>query len=150
GTAPTAGGAVRGWGGWGMERLMDHDEIAALLGAFALDAIEPEDADAVARHLETCPRCRQEVDEHWEAAAALAFAGETAPDGLWDRIQAQLEEPPPELDMAPIVPMRGRPSSATDRRSPGLRAAGLVAAAAAAVVIAVLGVQVADLRSKVD
>src|SRR5438874_1764690 len=39
GAAPAARGAVRGWGGWGMERLMDHDEIAELLGAFALDAV---------------------------------------------------------------------------------------------------------------
>ena len=130
---------------------MDHEEIADLLGAYALDALEPEEADAVASHLETCPRCRQEVDEHLEAAAALALAGETAPDGLWDRIHARLEEAPPELDMAPIVPMRGRPpSAARDRRSSVLRAAGLVAAAAAAVVIAVLAVQVADLRSKVN
>src|SRR5947208_1314855 len=95
-------------------------------------------ADRVKAAVSTLP-----VDEHREVAAALAFAGETAPEGLWDRINARLEEAPPDLDMAPIVPMRRPSSAAGDRRSTGLRAAALVAAAAAAVVIGVLGVQVA-------
>src|SRR5205814_2524884 len=138
GTAPPAGGPRRSWGGWGMERLMDHDEIAELLGAYALDAVEPEEAEAVARHLETCPRCAQEVDEHREAAAALAFAGETAPDGLWDRIQSRLEEAPPDIGLAPIVPFRGGPMGAGEGRGHRFRAAAMVAAAAAAAVIAVL------------
>src|SRR4051794_37113805 len=103
-----------------MERvMMDHDQIADLLGAYALDAVDPDEAEEVARHLETCPRCRQEVDEHREAAATLAFVGETAPDGLWDRINARLEEePPPDLDLAPIIPLGGRRVPAPDRRAP--------------------------------
>jgi anti-sigma factor RsiW len=134
-----------------MERVMEHDEIAELLGAYALDALEPDEAEVVARHLETCPRCSQEVDAHREAAGALAFAGESAPEGLWERIEQGLEEPPPdEVDLAPVVPVRSRRADRGDRRRTGLRAAALVVAAAAAVVIAVLGVQLADLRSKVS
>jgi anti-sigma factor RsiW len=131
---------------------MEHEEIQEMLAAYALDALEPDEAELVARHLETCPRCSQEVDEHREAAGALAFAGESAPEGLWDRIQQRLDEPPPEVevDLAPIVPMRGRSTPPRRRLPTGVRAAALVLATAAAVVIAVLGVQVADLRSKVS
>jgi anti-sigma factor RsiW len=133
-----------------MERVMEHEEIVELLGAYALDALDADEAEVVARHIETCPRCSQEVDEHREAAGALAFAGESAPEGLWDRIQQQLDEPPPEVDLAPIVPLHGRPVGSGDRRRTGFRVAAGVVAAAVAVVIAVLGVQVADLRSKVS
>ena len=129
---------------------MDHDQIADLLGAFAVDALDQDESELVARHLDTCPRCTQEVDEHREAAAALAFAGETAPEGLWERIQSRLDEAPPEMDLAPIVPFRSRPPGPAAPRRPVFRAAALVAAAAAAVVIAVLGVQVADLRDRVS
>jgi anti-sigma factor RsiW len=131
---------------------MEHDEISELLGAYALDALEPDEAELVARHLETCPRCSQEVDAHREAAGALAFAGETAPEGLWERIEQRLEEPSPdEVDVAPVVPLPSRRRADRGGRwQSGLRAAAVVVVAAAAVVIAVLGVQVADLRSKVS
>jgi anti-sigma factor RsiW len=134
-----------------MERVMDHDQIVELLGVYAIDAVDPDEADVIARHLETCPRCSQEVDEHREAAAGLAFAGETAPEGLWHRIQQQLDEAPPPLDMAPIVALPD-PKHRVDegRKRRGLRAAAAAIAVAAAVVIALLGFEVADLRSQVD
>ena len=69
-----------------------------MLGAYALDAVEPEEAAALERHLPTCPRCRNELAEHREAAALLGYAaGGAAPSGIWDRIIASLEEPPPAL-----------------------------------------------------
>ena len=42
---------------------LGHPEVQELLGAFALDALEPDEADAVDLHLRDCPRCRAEVAE---------------------------------------------------------------------------------------
>jgi hypothetical protein len=80
-----------------MERLIGHSELQELLGAYALDAVEREEADAIERHLRTCPRCRNELADHREVAALIGYAGGAAPVGLWDRIIATLEEPPPAL-----------------------------------------------------
>jgi hypothetical protein len=133
-----------------MERGMTHDEIAELLGAWALDAVDPDEAEIVARHLEVCPRCTQEVDGYREAAAALAFVGTSAPDSLWERIEARLEEEhPPALDMARITRRPGRAMPARWRRVGPRQAAAVAAVAVAAVVIGVLGVQVAHLRTQV-
>src|SRR5690606_4393398 len=81
---------------WSMN---EHDEIAELLGAYALDAVEPEEAAAVEAHLAVCPRCAAEVADHREVAAMLAHSGAPAPEGLWSRISASLEEAPPEMEL---------------------------------------------------
>ena len=123
-----------------------HAEITELLGAWALDAVDDGEAVTVEEHLATCPRCRLEVAEHREVAARLAFVGEPAPPGLWDRIAASLEETPPPLDMSRIVTIQSAPA-ALRRRSVRLRTAAIVAAAAA-IVIALLGVEVQRLDSR--
>jgi anti-sigma-K factor RskA len=79
---------------------LSHAEIQELLGAYALNAVSPEEAAAVEAHLPACPRCRAEVDEYLETAAMLAGAGRNAPQALWERIDAALEEAPPRLDLA--------------------------------------------------
>ncbi len=125
-----------------MERELTHDETADLLGAYALDAVEPDEREAIERHLQTCPRCRAEVADHRTVASFMGSAGGPAPDGLWDRIAGSLDEAPPELHLAPVVPLH-------ERRSVSLRLGAAVAAVAAAV-IAVLGAQVVHLNNKVD
>ncbi len=125
-----------------MERELTHEEAAELLGAYALDAVEVDERDAVDRHLNECPRCRAEVADHRTVASFLGSAGGRAPDGLWDRIAGSLEEAPPELNLAPVVPIR-------QRRSVSLRV-GAAAAAVAAAVIAVLGLEVVHLNHRVD
>jgi anti-sigma factor RsiW len=85
-----------------MERLNEHEQLQELLGAYALDAVEPEEAAALERHLAMCPRCRAELAEHREVAGLLGYAGATAPEGVWNRIVASLEEPPPALRLARI------------------------------------------------
>ena len=122
---------------------LTHIEIEELLGVYALDAVSPEEADTVEAHLRECPRCRAEVEEHREAAAALAHVGASAPPGLWSRIAAGLEETPPTLDMARVVPLRPK-----DRSVPARLVAALAAVAAA--VIAVLGVQVSNQDDRID
>lgn len=116
-----------------------HDDIAELLGAYALDAVEPDEADAVEAHLVECPRCTAEVAEHREVAAMLAHTGAPAPDGLWTRIAESLEEPPPEMSI-PLTtsePEGGVVELAERRR--GRIARWLPAGAAAAAVLVVVG-----------
>jgi anti-sigma factor RsiW len=109
-----------------MDRELSHQELQELTGAFALDAVEPDEREAMELHLLECPRCRAEVAEYREVAAFLAHNGHTAPEGLWDRIAGALEEAPPPLDLAPVVPLP------QPRRAVGLRIVAAVAAAAAA------------------
>lgn len=121
---------------------MTHDEISELLGAYALDAVDPDERDVVEAHLATCARCRAEVADHREVAALLANSGTDAPEGLWDRIAGSLEETPPELDLAPVTQLESR------RHRP--RFATALAAAAAVLIIAGLGLQVRDQGRRID
>jgi anti-sigma-K factor RskA len=124
-----------------------HEEIAALLGAYALDAVEPDERAAVEAHLVDCPRCRAEVAEHREVAALLANEGGQAPDGLWQRIAGSLEAPPPDLRLVPAP--RPDPAPPVRRWSPARIGLGLVAAAAA-VAIVLLGGQVVRQGDRID
>jgi len=127
---------------------LSHHEIEELLGAFALDSVDPEEWEAIDVHLRGCPRCRAEVAEHREVAALLAHSGAPAPDGVWDRILDELEPPAPALRL----PMPGSPLDAALSDSPRDRVTNLGARrssartriltailAAAAVIVAVLG-----------
>lgn len=145
---------------------LTHTEIEELLGAYSLDAVEPDEAAEIEAHLIVCPRCRAELNEHREVVGLFAYSGQTAPPGLWDRITAGMQEPPPELrldrmrgsmvtaatgrrDMPP-APVRSiedgraapRRSGRGARRSVPTRAF-LALASAAAVIVAVLGVALA-------
>ena len=102
----------------------DIEEVHELVGSYALDALEPDEAREFETHLDSCPRCRAELRDHRDTASYLAHAGAPAPDGVWERIAAQLEEEPP--DVARILPLL-RPKQSIARR--------VVWAAAAAAVI---------------
>lgn len=127
-----------------------HYAIEELLGAYALDAVDSYERIVIEEHLPTCARCRAEVQEHREVAALLAHTGATAPEGLWDRIADSLEgEALGAATDAPVLPRL----SVAGFRQPGQTwknraAAGVLAAAAA--VIAVLGVQIADQDQRLD
>ncbi len=115
-----------------------HTDMQELVGAYALDALEHDEVDALELHLAECPRCRAELRDHRETAAMLAHAGTAAPDGLWDKIVANLEEAPP--DMATVFRMptgEDRTSRATKLQGPRWRTVGMAAAGIAAAIIAV-------------
>ena len=143
-----------------MDRTMSHDEIAQLLGAFALDAVDPDEADAIRAHLTECPRCAAEVAEHWEVTGLIANAGVDAPAELWDRIAAQIDTRAAARRPAPMLPAQSPAPSPTLRSSPASRlsrptrrrmawsAVGTIAAAAAVVAI-LLAVQVGRLDQRV-
>jgi anti-sigma-K factor RskA len=128
--------------------VSNPEEIEELLGAYALDAVTPEERAAVEQYLATHPRARAEVVQHQEVATFLAYTGATAPDGLWDRIADALEatapEPGPEL--AKVMPMR---AAARRRRRFRTGLVAVVGAVAAAVIVA-LGIVVADQRNQLD
>jgi len=115
---------------------LGHPDVQELLGAYALDALDPTEADAVDLHLRECPRCRAEVEEYRETAAMLAYGGIDAPPGVWEKIQAALEEAPPKLELARVVPIR--PSR--------WQTLGAKLAAAAAVVISLVALGVSVTR----
>ncbi|MBK9180941.1 MAG: anti-sigma factor [Acidimicrobiales bacterium] len=136
---------------------LTHREIEDLLGAHALDAVDPDERAVVERHLAGCPRCRAEVVEYREVAALLAHGGGPAPAGVWDRIADGLDEgvapvAPPVLgrgpDDAPVVVLADR-ARRRGRLGPGrigLAAAGVAAAA----VIGVLGWRVVEQDRRLD
>lgn len=80
------------------------DEYTELLGAYALDAVDDDEREAIERHLLDCPRCRAEVSEHREVAAVLSQTGSPAPEGVWDRIAADLSPPAPPLRITLAAP----------------------------------------------
>jgi anti-sigma factor RsiW len=125
-----------------MGRELSHDEAVELLGAYALDALEPAEHQAVDVHVAACPACRMEVAEHREVAGLLTPGWGTPPAAVWDRIAASLEETPPALDMAPVIAMKPRQAPKV-RRSFGAGIAAMVAVAAVAV-IGVVGVRLID------
>jgi anti-sigma-K factor RskA len=126
---------------------MSHDQAEELLAAYALDAVERDERAELERHLETCPRCRVELDRLHEVAAAMGNSVEAPPEGLWSRIALRLpegrgeEDPPPmpRLTSEDATPFRA-PGAGTRRRSRAVvTAVGAVAVAAAAVAV-VLGI----------
>jgi anti-sigma factor RsiW len=158
---------------------MSHEEVAELLGAYALDALEPDETALVEEHLRDCPRCSAEVARHHEVAGLLANSGAEAPAELWDRIADRLDSPASgdTPDWEKLAVRLERPPGVgdllADDEDIGLTAAGsagvapvepldqsrrrnrlvirgiTLVATAAAVLAVVLGIQVAHLNNRV-
>ena len=131
-----------------MTKPLSTPELEELIGAYALDAVDPDERVAVEHHLAECPRCRDELVGHLEVAALLGNTGAPAPDGVWARIASSLEEPPPamRLSLGP-VPVEGS-TRRSHRRWVGRSLA--LAAAAAIAVITLLGVEVVRQDHRID
>ena len=153
----------------------EHREIQELLGVYALDAVDPETAAMVQRHLDECVKCSIEVAQHHEVAGLLANSGGESPARLWDGIAAHLDGsvPPaweslaarlepadgradrvvvtgaPEPDRADAGPATVVPITEA-RRSRWLRRGASLVAAAAVIVALVLGAQVDHLHHQVS
>ncbi len=128
-----------------------HREIEELLGAYALDAVEGDEQRVVADHLADCARCRAEVAEHREVAALLAHGGGDAPPAIWDRIAASIEGSGPAKDtVVPPPALFTKPGAGRGLHRSWQRRSVVPVAAAAAVVIGVLGFQVVEQGAKLD
>jgi hypothetical protein len=126
-----------------------HEQhVDDLLGAYAVDAVDADERLVVEDHLRDCPRCRQEIAELREVTALLAHGGAAAPEGLWDKIAAALEETPPPMRLE--VRGKDEPNVVVLAERRGRRVLLAVASAAAVLLIAVLGLQVRDQRQRLD
>lgn len=118
-------------------------ELDSLLGAYALDALDDVERRRVDEYLQVNPRAADEVRQHREVATMLAFTGGDAPEGVWARIEGEIEatapDPGPTLTRAfgqerpqPIESIEARRADRMRRPSMWLAAA----AAAAALIVA--------------
>ena len=127
--------------GENMSDLPDSHDLDELLGAYALDAVSPEEADRVEDYLAINPKAAAEVREHREVATMLAFTGIDAPEGLWSRIEQELDAPAPVPgpELARVMSIEDAPS-----RRRFATVAPWIASAAAAATIAVVAIGIAD------
>jgi anti-sigma factor RsiW len=119
---------------------VNHDDARELLGAYALDAVPPEEAEAVSAHLADCPICQEELSHYRKVAAGLAPSPSPPPPEIWDHIAGQLGTAPEPLRL-----VRSTASSRDARPTWALRAA----AAVASIALAVLGWEVAHLNGRI-
>lgn len=103
------------------------NEIHALSGAYAIDALDDIERAQFERHLADCAECRAEVDSLREAAALLPETTTALPsDALRERVLAGITQ------VRPLPPL---PVEAPARRRARFRPAALVAAAAAVIAV---------------
>lgn len=137
-----------------------HVQASELLGAFALHAVEPDEAEMVASHLGACLRCRVETEQLREVAAAIGNTAEPPPEALWDRIASVLGgsglggsglgggASAPTARAVTGAPATVRRRSSRPRRRV-MAAVGVGAAAACAALAAVFGIGWSDANSRV-
>lgn len=125
---------------------MTSPDVHTLTGAFALDALDEFERRQFERHLAQCPDCVGEVYELRATAARLAMAAaETPPDALRHRVMAEVATTRQE---APVI---GSGTAGAPARRLGWPARlGVVAAAAAVVVLSVVTVRSTQERDSVQ
>ncbi|MCX6399753.1 MAG: anti-sigma factor [Propionibacteriales bacterium] len=123
------------------------DDVHALSGAYAVDALEPDERARFEAHLRQCADCRDEVDSLREAAAVLGTDDLAPPASLRDRLLADIAtiRPLPPLMAEDAAPRAETPSAVVvqlDSRRRSVARIPLFAAAAAVIVAAVGGLWV--------
>lgn len=104
-------------------------DIHALVGAYAIDALDDLERAAFERHLAECPACRAEVAGLREAAAMIGSTVPVRPSaGLRDRVLADI------ATVRPLPPPVDRPAAVIGRRT-RFRPGALLAAAAAVIAL---------------
>lgn len=136
-------------------------ELESLLGAFALDALDPDEHDRMSRYVEEHPDARRALTRFEDVLAALASADAAEPPPqLWARVEARLRplhemrpgheprsqagaptpEDPPSAPVAPAAPVapsavESLAEAAGRRRARVVRLRDALLAAAAAVLL---------------
>ncbi|MBI2242985.1 MAG: anti-sigma factor [Nocardioides sp.] len=116
---------------------MSHEypgnDVHALSGAYAVDALDDAERASFERHLTECAECRSEVASLREAASRLAeTTAAEPPAGLRDRVLAGIATTRP---LPPAVSAPAAHRSTPSARRPRRRLEMLVAAAAAVVAV---------------
>jgi anti-sigma-K factor RskA len=93
------------------------DDVAALISAYALGVLEPDQAELAERHIASSDACRRAFEDALETSAALALCvADSEPSGaLRDRIVAAARAERPQA--APAV----APARAPRATAPGIR-----------------------------
>lgn len=93
-----------------MDRELSPAELEDLLAAYAIDAVDDEERRAIEDHLAHDPDARAHVNALQHAASFLAHSGGPPPPGVWERLEATIEESQPHDAPAPprLVPAARR------------------------------------------
>lgn len=112
-------------------------DLHTLSGAYALDALSPDEVAAFHTHLQQCQACRDEVRELREAAARMGEIEAAAPPAaLRARVLALVDQTP---QLPPMVTTTDRTGTTSRRRfSPRLLVAAAVVALVAGIGIGVV------------
>jgi len=112
------------------------DDLHTVSGAYALNAVEPDEAREFERHMSGCQACRDEVRELRATAAAMGAAeAEAPPAALKARVlQAAARQPQLPPVVTEVAPGKRR------------RRLAILVAAAAAVVAVVVGVVTTEVQ----
>ena len=85
-----------------------REDLSELLGAYALDALEPSERLGIEGRIDSDPRLRAEADELSQIASLLGVDGagiNELPSGAWDRFATLLDKPTAQ---APVVDLSYR------------------------------------------
>ncbi len=114
------------------------ESIHLLVGAYAVDALDPADRARFAEHLDHCPDCLDELAGLHEAAGRVADLSATAPPpGLRARVLTAIDLTRPLPPVAPTRPHRAERRSDHAVR-PRARLVALLTVAAAVVILLLL------------
>ena len=79
------------------------NDTHTLSGAYALDALEPQEAAEFHQHLQACQACRDEVRELRKAAARMGeLDAVPAPPELKRRVMAAVDRTPQQPPARPV------------------------------------------------
>jgi anti-sigma-K factor RskA len=133
-----------------VDRELTRAELDELLPLYALDALDGEEREQVARYVERDDDARAEVESLREAASFLPPRDVRAPASLWTGIEDALGGPAPELAAPPLrLVAEHEPQPSSPSSSRGRKVAALLAAAAIVLAV-VLGVQVVRQQDRID
>jgi hypothetical protein len=132
-----------------VDRELTRAELDELLPLYAVDALEGEEHEQVARYVARDASARAEVDSLREAASFLPPRDTRAPESLWSGIEGSLDASPSLVQPAPRLvsvqePLVGRAEPRRARRFVALLAAAVV------VLAVVLGAQVVRQQQRID
>jgi len=117
-----------------MARQLTPEELEALLGAYALGAVDDDERAQVEAYVAEHAAAAEELEHLQDAAVWLAVSGAPASRDLWDKISAATKPEPAPLRL----PDRRRSSEATSWFTPRR----VLALAAALVVVLAIGIGV--------
>jgi CheY-like chemotaxis protein len=67
-----------------------HVHVSKLLGAWAIGAVDDDEAALISVHLEECDRCRADAAGLHDAVAALPSSQGPPPERIWERVLSTL------------------------------------------------------------